>query len=193
MEHKLEIGLLQIIAQNVRLPRSLIVDEVRVDAPSVIAIPPHNGEKLKASAGEQKLRVLITEPNINAVLAVNIPESVPVRNLKVEVMSGKMKVSGHYKIAPFTVDAVPVIENGVRVKIDLSGGKSGMFGMPSAMIGFIESEVNQKMKIDLSLLPFPVQLDAITCEPGRVIITGRAKLSYPLPPALTGSSAFLPK
>ncbi len=193
MEQKIEIGQLQLVAQNVRLPRSLTLDEVRIEAPSVIALAPQGDQKAKVSAGEQKLKVILSEPNLNALLTANLPADAPVKNLKAEVMSGKIKVSGHYKIAPFTVDAVPKIENGVRVRLDLSSGKSGMFGLPSAITEYIEGEVNQKMKIDLSLLPFPTTLDAITCEPGRMVITGRTKLAYPLPPVLTGGTAFTPK
>ena len=117
------------------------------------------------------------------MLANNIPEDTPVRNLKITFFSGKAHISGNYikmMSLPFTVDAVPRIQNGTRVLLDFQTvSAGGLFTLPHAVVETLQAMINEKLDFDLAQAPVPVWLDTLVCEPGRLTATGRVKVVWP--------------
>lgn len=185
----IRIGGAQLHALNVQLLEDLILDEVhleggdiRAEMPAVMSAPPH----VRAEAVQ--FRVVMSEPNLNRCLAASQPPDALLRGLKVSVLSGKLRVTGQIvKIIsmPITLEAIPRIDNGVRVSLDWQGMKVGI-GLPKAMVDILEEQLNKT--IDLTQLPIPVWVDEIRCEPGRLTAIGRARVDWPplsaTPPAL---------
>ena len=143
-----------------------------------------------------KFRAAISEPNLNLLLEKNLPPDAPVRNLRVALYSGKARISGSaIKILsiPFSIDAAPVISNGVRVGFDLKTGSVVGIGLPSAVIEAIEQAVNRAVAVDLTKLPIPVFLDEARCEPGRLTLIGRARIVWPPASAAKTVLPFAPR
>lgn len=201
----IKIGGAQMHFQNVQLRADVLIDEVHLEGGDILLEPPSAGGAGGVRTGETRFRAIISEPNVNRLLVNNIPEDAPVRNLKIAFLSGKAHISGNYikmMSLPFTVDAVPRIQNGTRVLLDFqSVSAGGMFSMPPAVVESLQKLINEKLDFDLAQSPVPVWLDTLTCEPGRLTATGRVKIVWPPSsaaiapftarekPALTGSSA----
>ncbi len=189
----ISIGKAQVQLRNVQVRADLLIDEIDLEGGEIRALAPQSpGEDLTVQAEETHFRIAITEPNINIVLAANEKEDAVVRNLHVALLSGKARVTGHLVKSvlhlPFTVEVVPVIVNGVRVRLDFQSAKSGI-SLPAPIVDVLEQVINnnQAIPLDLSRLPVPVHLDEIRCEPGRLLVNGRARLSWPL--EFTGQTA----
>jgi hypothetical protein len=182
---QLSIGGAQVHLQNVKLREDVTIDEIHIEG-GVIQIEAGReyAEPAAIEAGESQFRIMMSEPNINRVLASAEGDDALVRNLRIALLSGKARVTGQIVKSvihlPFTVEAVPVIENGVRVRLDFQGARLGI-SLPGPVVDVIEQIINNNNKIplDLSRLPFPVLLDEIRCEPGRLSVSGRARLSWP--------------
>ncbi len=199
-----KIGSAQIHFQNVQLRKDVVVDEVHLEGGEIALDLPSANSVVGVRTGETRFRAIISEPNVNRLLENNIPEDAPVRNLKIEFLSGKAHISGNYiKMIslPFTVDAVPRIQNGTRVLLDFQAvSAGGMFALPPSVVETMQTMINEKLDLDLAQAPVPIWLDTLVCEPGRMTATGRVKVVWPptpMPtapftaqktPALSGSS-----
>jgi hypothetical protein len=191
------VGSAQIHLRDVRLRADVTVDEIHLDAGDVNLTGTGGvGDSFTLRTGETKFHVVISEPHINTLIEVSIPADAPVRNLRIALFSGKIRITGNVVKSvlhlPFTLDAIPVIENGVRVRLDCQSAKLGSamgVGIPTLVVELIEQYINNNpaLPLDLTRLPLPVRLDEIRCEPGRLSVMGRAKLQWPpaaLPPAI---------
>lgn len=200
----IKIGGAQIHFQNVQLREDVLVDEVHLEGGDIQMEAPGANSTGAVRIGETRFRAVISEPNVNRLLANNIPADAPVRGLKIAFMSGKAHISGNYikmMSLPFTVDAVPKIQNGTRVLLDFQAvSAGGLFSLPPTVVETLEKMINEKLDFDLAQAPIPVWLDTLACEPGRLLATGRIKIVWPPAgtpvapfaaretPALTGSS-----
>ena len=200
-----KIGGAQFHFQNVQLREDVLIDEVHLEGGEVLLEAPSAHSAGSVRTGETRFRGVISEPNVNKLLENNIPEDAPVRNLKIAFLSGKAHISGNYikmMSLPFTVDAVPRIQNGTRVVLDFQSiSAGGMFSLPPTVVDSLQKMINEKLDFDLAQAPIPVWLDTLVCEPGRLTATGRIKVVWPptgaaiapftvrQPPVLTGSSA----
>jgi len=200
-----KIGGAQFHFQNVQLREDVLIDEVHLEGGEVLLEAPSVNSAGGVRTGETRFRAVISEPNVNKLLASNTPEDVPVRNLKVAFLSGKAHISGNYvkmMSLPFTVDAVPRIQNGTRVLLDFTSvSAGGMFSLPPTVVESLQRLINEKLDFDLAQAPIPIWLDTLVCEPGRLTATGRVKVVWPptgaaiapfaarQTPALAGSSA----
>jgi hypothetical protein len=204
-----KIGGAQMHFQNVQLREDVLVDEVHLEGGEILLEPPTAISAGGVRTGETRFRAVISEPNVNRLLENNIPADAPVRNLKIAFLSGKAHISGNYikmMSLPFTVDAVPRIQNGTRVVLDFQTvSAGGMFSLPQSVVESLEKLINEKLDFDLAQSPVPVWLDTLVCEPGRLTATGRVKIVWPPSatplapftaretPALAGSGAATPK
>ncbi len=171
---------------QVQLPYGLVIDEVHLDFAGIHAAGPGAaGTQPAADVKESQFRVMMTEPHVNLLLRENA-DKVPAKDVSIVVLTGKLRVHGTYVKSilrlPFVVECVPRIENGVKIHFDFKDAQMGV-SMPSFIVDAISQHL---MAIDLNKLPVPVFLESIECEPGRITVTGRARLSWPL---LGGSTA----
>ena len=191
------IGAMTLTMQNVTLREDVILEEVRIEGADIDAqAPTEPGGQPRLRTGEMKFRAAISEPNLNRLLAANLPPDAPYRNLKVALYSGKARISGSaVKVLsiPFSIDAAPVIANGVRVGFDLKTGSLAGIGLPSAIVEALEQTVNRAIALDLTKLPVPVFLDEAKCEPGRLTLVGRARIAWPLAAAGKTTLPFAPR
>ncbi len=178
---------------QVQLPYGLVFDEVSLDFVGIHAKGPGlNGEQPAVDVNETHFRVMMTEPHINLLLKENA-DKIPAKDVSVVVLTGKLRVHGTYVKSilrlPFVVECVPRIENGVKIDSDFKDAQMGV-SMPSFIVDAISQHL---MAIDLNRLPVPVFLESIECEPGRVTVSGRARISWPLITAVTAAPPFTQK
>ncbi len=176
------VGKAKVNLQDFQLREDILLDDVTLQGGDIrIEVPKSASDAPHIQTGEVKVTAMMSEPNINRLVHANTPKEVPVKNLQIQMLSGRAKVSGQvvkFIPIPFSLEAVPVIENGVRVKFNLQP-TSGSGGTPKAIIDVIEPFVKEYLDIDLTQLPFPFWLDEIRCEPGRVTVLGKAKITFP--------------
>lgn len=181
---------------NVQLREDLRLDEVHLEGGDVkVDLPLKEGDTGRVSTGEVLFRLAMSEPNLNRLLEANLPADVPVRNLKVSLFSGKARISGQYVkliALPFTLDAVPRVENGIRIMLDCQGATAGV-GLPAPVVKGIEQLINEHLQLDLSELPIPVWLNELRCEPGRLSAIGRARGIWPPDKAKQSAAPFAPR
>ncbi len=131
---------------------------------------------------ETGFTAIVSEPNLNRLLAANVPADAPARHLRLLLLSGKARITGQFVKSvlslPFTVEAVPVVDNGTRLHLDFQSAKMGVT-LPGPVLDVIEQILNRSLSLDLSRLPFPVRLDEIKCEPGRLTVKGKARIAWP--------------
>ena len=194
---RVAIGAMTLTMQNIALRDDLILEDARIEgADIIIETPAEAGGQVRVQTGEMKFRAAISEPNLNRLLAANVPQDAPVRNLKVTLYSGKARINGSaVKVLslPFSLDAALQIANGIRVSFDLTTGSLVGVGLPSAIVEAIEQVVNRAVALDLTKLPFPVFLEEAKCEPGRLTLVGRARIAWPLASAGKPVLPFAPR
>jgi|GEM_PF-2263249 len=178
-----KIGSAQIHLQNVELRRDVVVDEVHLEGGEVLLESPSANSAGGIRTGETRFRAVISELNVNRLLVNNVPEDAPVRNLKVAFLSGKAHISGNYikmMSLPFTVDAVPRIQNGTRILLEFqTASAGGMFTLPQSVVETMQTIINDKLDFDLAQATIPIWLDTLVCEPGRLTATGRVRIVWP--------------
>lgn len=199
----LECGPTQIISRNVRLRADLVLDEVRLNTDSA-----HYESRLlpgeaHVTIDELNAQITVSEPNLNQFIAANLAKDAIVRNVHVSLLTGKVRITGQFvKLIsiPFTLEALPRIENGNRVVPEFLGMNASVFSLPATAVDIIEARLVPSLTLDLSQLPLPVYLNEVRCEPGRLIIVGKARIHLPaaaspllpLPPADSDTETALP-
>jgi hypothetical protein len=186
-ELHIQAGTLQIQAQNVALREDALLEEVRIEG-GAIRFDLDAAGVWRLETGELRVRAALSEANLNRLLTANLPADMPLKNLHIDLFSSKARLTGTYvKLIgiPISADVAIKIRNGVDVYFDLTGARAGV-GLPAAAVEVIAGQVNRelsgKIGAQLRQLPFPVFLDEIRCEPGRLTLLGRTRL------ALSGSS-----
>ena len=200
-----KVGGAQVHLQQVQLREDLTIDEVYLDG-TEIAFESHQiaGEEepiTKISVAETRFTAMMTEPNLNRLLAANMPADAPVRGVKLSLLSGKARVTGHFVKSvlslPFTLEGIAVVDNGTRVRLDFQSARVGIT-IPAPVLEVIEQHMHRILTLDLAKLPISVRLDEIKCEPGRLTIKGKAKIVWPpvvvapTPPPFSALSMPLP-
>lgn len=175
----------RILLRNARLRPDITIDELDLDGRVHLEPGSDMADAPRLDAGEVRVRAMISEPNMNRMLSANVPRNTPVRALQVAVLTGKVRVTGQYVVLgiglPFTAEAIIRTENGVRVIPDWQSIRAAGMPIPGAGVDVIEQHLHRHMAIDLTRLPVPVWIDEVRCEPGRVTVNARVRLT--LPPA----------
>ena len=191
-EFHIRMGGAQIHLQQVQLRDDILIDEIHLDGKDLQfdAEPSANaaaGEKRQNTQSavrveETNFTAMMSEPNLNRLLTANLPENTPARHLRLILLSGKARITGHFVKSvlslPFTVEAVPVVDNGTRIHLDFTTAKMGV-SLPGPVLDVIEQALSRSLSLDLSRLPFPVRVNEIRCEPGRLTVKGSAKIAWP--------------
>jgi hypothetical protein len=200
----LELGPTQIISRNVRLRADLVLDEVRLNTDQARyesrLLP---DEEPHLTIDELNAQITISEPNLNRFIAANQGKDATVRNVNVSLLSGKARITGQLVkliTLPFTLEALPRIENGIRVVPEFLRLNASILSLPASAVDIIEARLVPHLTLDLSNLPVPVYLDEVRCEPGRLVIMGKARIHLPtvlapllpLPPTDSDTENALP-
>jgi hypothetical protein len=186
----IEIGSAQIHLQNVLLREDILLDEVHLDGGDVQITPPAGGEPARFRSEETRFRAVMSEPNLNRLLAANLPPDLPLRNLRAVLLSGRVRLTAQAKLLglPLALEVVPRIENGVRVVPDWQGANLSGLSVPKALVEVLEQYLNKNL--DLTKTPFPVWLEEVRCEPGRLTVIGQARITLPPPPVTPPIAPF---
>ncbi len=196
----------QIHLQQVQLRPDIVIDEVHLDGKAIAfesqKVAGEAEPLSKISVEETTFTAMMSEPNVNRLLTANLPPEAPVRGLKLALLSGKARITGHVVKSvlslPFTLEGVPVVDNGTRVRLDFQTARMGIT-IPGPVLDVIEQHLNHSLSLDLSKLAVPVRLDEIKCEPGRLTIKGKARIAWPPvtiappPPPFSALSKPLPQ
>jgi hypothetical protein len=177
LANPLEIGATQLRLQNVKLLPNLIIDEVTLISTG-LAIDLSDGANVAVSAGETHVRALLTETNLNQALIGMLPADLPVKGIKISILSRGLKATARFLNMPITMEGTPRVENGVRVVIAWKAATLLGISLPAQLVENLEQRLNRT--VDLASLPIPVWLDEIVCEPGRITAAGKVKLKWPL-------------
>lgn len=191
-----EVGGAQIHLTNVQLGDDLTLDEMHLEGGNVRVESDESVEGgVRVTTGETLVRVMVSEVNANHLLEKQLPTDGPARNVRVAFLSGKARVTGQVvKVItlPFTVEAIPKIDNGVRIRWEIPSARIGI-GLPAAVVELLEKILNEYLTVDLKQLPVPIWLDTLVCEPGRLSATGKARIQWPVQAALPTPPPFSPQ
>ena len=176
------LGQTEVISNNVRVNSDLVLDQVRLSASAAsFASAPSSDSPSRLTIDELSVLVVLSEPNLNAIVAANLKSDL-LRNVNIALLSGKMRISGQFiKLItiPFTLEAIPRIENGIRIVPEFLGLNASVFSLPASAVEILEQNLRPMLTIDLTKLPVPAYLDAVVCEPGRLRAEGRARVRFP--------------
>jgi hypothetical protein len=181
------IGGARIDLQNVLLREDILLDELHLEGGDVRIEPPHGDLEARITSGETRVRAVMSEASLNRLVTSSLSADTPIRDLQVAVLSGKARISGKAMVkvvpVPFSLEAVPVIENGVRIVLDCRNASFGI-GLPRAVVDVVEQRLNEMLSLDVNDLPIPLWIDELRCEPGRLTAIGRARITWPQLPML---------
>ncbi len=174
---------------DVQFQDDLVIDEVHLEGGDIRIQLSAGAPDAGVTAGETRVRAVMSEANLNRFVTASLPDKAPVRGLHIALLSGKARVSGKALISilpfPFSIEAIPRVENGVRVLLDCRSATLGI-DLPRAVVEILEQKVNDALSLDVSRLDIPIWIDEVRCEPGRLTAVGRARFSWP--PAAAGGS-----
>ena len=184
------VGGARIALDNVQLRDDVLLDELHLEGGDV-RIEPRAGElEARITTGETSVRAMMSEANLNRLVTANLPSDAPVRSLHIALLSGRARISGKALVSivpfPFSIEAMPRIENGVRVTLECRTATLGV-DLPRAVVDILEQRINDAMGLDVSTLEIPIWIDEIRCEPGRLTAIGRARIAWPPQAALTAT------
>jgi len=183
-----------ITLRNFRPGHGFVIDEMVLTGDRIEIVTPADARALSISIEHTRFRGMITEINLNEMLASLSLDGAPVRNLKLAIYSDRVQIKGQLIESvlslPFVLDAKPVITRNVRLSLECSSTQIGGLGMPGPAVELIERMLLEHLSLDVSESVMPIYLDSVKCEPGRLSLTGRANISWPLPkrPAMTANS-----
>ena len=189
------VGGARIELQNVQLREDILLDELRLEGGDVrVEIPAEQGAEPRIATGETRVRAMMSEANLNRMVAANLPADAPVRGLHIALLSGRARVSGKALVSivpfPFSIEATPRVENGVRVLLDCRSATVGV-DLPRAVVDILQHRINDALGIDVSTLEVPIWIDEVRCEPGRLMVSGRARIAWPPETANGGTASGL--
>jgi len=176
------VGAARIALENVQLREDILLDELHLEGGDIRIEPPVGEMDARITTGETRIRAMMSEANLNRLVTANLPSDAPVRSLHIALLSGRARISGKALVSivpfPFSIEATPRVENGVRVLLDCRTATLGV-DMPRAVVDVLETRINEALGLDVSALEIPIWIDEIKCEPGRLTAIGRARIAWP--------------
>lgn len=168
---------------EVNAMKNIIVDEVHIQSSGLrLAWQPQEGTAPHVDIKDTNVTLMMTETNVNRLIAAYAPAEGLAKELQITLLTGRMMVSGKIKFgilhATFQAKVIPTIRSGTRIWLDILEIKS-IAPMPPAAREMIEKQVNEQIPLEFDQLPFPVFLDEIRCEPGRITCCGRLRFNWP--------------
>lgn len=167
-----DIRAAKVEAREVRLGDVITIDEVRLTGGG-IALSPGGGVKI----AELNATIVITETAMNAFLEGRSEDSL--HDLKVNMLTGKVRVEGKYGLIPFTYTGVPEIDGGARLRLDPRQMSIIGLPIPGAGVHVIGERLNAQLAraFDVTRFNLPIRLTQLSIETGRVLLSGTAAVS----------------
>ena len=176
------IGGARISLENVQFREDVLLDELHLDGSDVRIEQQDDGAEASIATGETRVRAMMSEANLNRLITANLPADAPVRSLHIALLSGRARISGKALVSivpfPFSIEATPRVQNGVRITLDCRTATLGV-DMPRSVVDILEARINDALGLDLSTLDIPIWIDELRCEPGRLTAIGRARIVWP--------------
>ncbi|MCS6777388.1 MAG: DUF2993 domain-containing protein [Chloroherpetonaceae bacterium] len=177
----LELGPTEVVSRQVHLPHGVVLEQVQLHAEAARYIPETRSSAARVVIDELHVKAVISEPHLNAMVGAHLRSEV-LRGINVAILSGKLRVTGQFVKwipVPFTLEVTPHIENGIRIRPEFLGLSAAAFALPSSAVELLEQHLRPLLTVDLTQLPVPVYVDRLVCEPGRLVLQGRARLHWP--------------
>ncbi len=179
------IGGARISLENVQLRDDVLLDELHLDGSDIRIEQPEGEAEASIATGETRVRAMMSEANLNRLITANLPADAPVRSLHIALLSGRARISGKALVSilpfPFSIEATPRVQNGVRITLDCRTATLGV-DMPRSVVDILETRINDALGLDLSTLDIPIWIDELRCEPGRLTAIGKARIVWPPAP-----------
>jgi hypothetical protein len=179
------VGKAKVEIHDLELREDIVLDEVHLEGSGIRVGAAVGASEAGISSGEIRVRAVMSESNLNKLVAANLPADAPVRGMHIALLSGRARISGKALVSivpfPFSIEAKPRVENGVRVVLDCKAATMGI-DLPRSVVDILQQKLNEALNLDVSALEIPVFIDTIACDPGRLTATGRARIDWP-PPA----------
>lgn len=186
----IKIRAAQLNAQDVQIGDALTLQEVRLTADSLIVNP---APRASIRVQEATVTLVATEKSLNSLLHTNPPDGT--RDLSLATLTGRVRIEGKFlwnRIpVPFTLTAVPEIEGGARLRLNVHEIRAfGPLPIPSVITQGIANRINDTLAkwFDITKLPIQVRLTGLTVEPGRILLSATAAID--VTPVLTRSEAI---
>jgi hypothetical protein len=178
LQPKILVRNAQIIGQDVLIGDVVTLQEVRLNLNGLrMSSGPDRGIRVQ----EATVTMVATEKSLNDLLKVNPPEGT--RDLSLATLTGRVRIEG--KVVwnripvPFTLTAVPEVEGGARLRLNVQ--QVQVLG-PIALPGFVSQSIGNKIndtlaeKFDITKLPIQARLTGLIVEPGRILLSATASI-----------------
>src|SRR5471030_1793564 len=94
MQQAILVGGARIELQSVRIREDILIDELHLEGGDVRIESPDDGRETRITAGETRVRAMMSEENLNRLIAANLREDAPVRGVRIALLSGRARISG---------------------------------------------------------------------------------------------------
>jgi len=175
---EIKIRTAQGTAQDIEIGDLITLSELRLAAKDVEITPEPGGP---VRIGEATATAVITEATLNRILARHPPEGL--RDLEIKTLSGRIGIEGKKLFTgipiPFTLLAVPEIEGGARLRLNVQQVHVlGPIPLPHVAVQGIANLLNDTLarNFDATRLPIPIRLTKLTVETGRLLLSGTASV-----------------
>ena len=169
-------------AHDIRIGDTLVIDEVRLSGNGIIVGAP--GGMLRIE--ELNATIVVTESALNRFLDGRAEDSL--HNLKVHMLTGKVRIEGKYGLIPFSYTGVPEIDGGARLRLDPKG--MSLMGLPLPGVGVhaIGEKLNDQLAraLDVTRFAMPLRITELKIETGRMLLSGTATVE--LAPAVSAQT-----
>lgn len=164
----------EVDGDDVQLAGGLLIDRLKLDLTNVNVDTRHGRVR---SIGSAQFGATIGQATIDEALAGEAPDSEHVRKLQVRILAGdRATISGERVVfgvgVPFAVSGTLRVAAPQRIEIDPTSLSVVGIDVPGILFRVLKSRFEGAM--DLSTLPFPVRVTAVTTEAGAVTLVGDA-------------------
>jgi hypothetical protein len=177
---RITTGKVALDAREVIYGTEISLQHVHIEAPAVTATLPFGSGPCGASVA---ITLVIAETEINRQLLAQ--GDIGIRDPHVALMTGSMRVTGRFEImgriaGPFTMVAVPQVESGTHVRLDVRDISVIGATLPGFSAQIISERINAKLAelLNVRKLGLPVRLVSVAVETGRMTITAEAQVDW---------------
>lgn len=173
-------GSVNLNARDVACGDVLNVQHVRVESQSLhLTVPIGTGPW----AASLTVELTIEEGEINRLLKNHVEGGL--RDLRIALMEDSLRITGRYEImgplaAPFTLVAVPRVEAGERVQLDIRDLSLVGAALPGFTAQMIGDRLNARLAefLNVQRLPVPLRLVSVNTSTGRLNVVAEMEIEW---------------